>query len=74
MNFSLTEKASKYAEKLQLFMDQQVFPAEATYYSQREEFIKAATPHKLPPVIEELKRKAKAEGYGISSCLILTMV
>jgi len=24
MNFSLTDKASKYAEKLQLFMDQQV--------------------------------------------------
>ncbi|MFM7500964.1 MAG: acyl-CoA dehydrogenase family protein [Actinomycetota bacterium] len=62
MNFSLTDKASKYAEKLQLFMDQQVFPAEATYYSQREEFMKAGTPHKLPTVIEELKRKAKAEG------------
>ncbi|MFM7355756.1 MAG: acyl-CoA dehydrogenase family protein [Actinomycetota bacterium] len=62
MNFSLTDKASKYAEKLQLFMDQQVFPAEATYYSQREEFMKAGTPHTLPPVIEELKRKAKAEG------------
>ena len=62
MNFSLTDKASKYAEKLQLFMDQQVFPAEATYYSQREEFMKAATPHKLPPVIEELKQKAKAQG------------
>jgi len=62
MNFSLTDKASKYAEKLQLFMDQQVFPTEATYYSQREEFMKAGMPHKLPPVIEELKRKAKAEG------------
>ena len=62
MNFSPTEKASKYAEKLQLFMDQQVFPAEATYYSQREAFIKAGTPHKLPPVIEELKQKAKAQG------------
>ena len=62
MNFSPTEKASKYAEKLQLFMDQQVFPAEATYYSQREAFIKAGTPHKLPPIIEELKQKAKAQG------------
>ena len=62
MNFSPTEKASKYAEKLQLFMDQQVFPAEATYYSQRESFIKAGTPHKLPPIIEELKQKAKAQG------------
>ena len=62
MNFSLTDKASKYAEKLQLFMDQQVFPTEATYYSQREEFMKAGMPHKLPAVIEELKRKAKAEG------------
>ena len=62
MNFSLTEKASKYAEKLQLFMDQQVFPAEAIYQSQREALMKAGTPHKLPPVIEELKRKAKVEG------------
>ena len=62
MNFSLTDKASKYAEKLQLFMDQQVFPAETAYYSQREEFMKAGTPHKLPPIIEELKQKAKAQG------------
>ena len=62
MNFSLTDKASKYAEKLQLFMDRQVFPAEAIYQSQREALMKAGTPHKLPPVIEELKRKAKAEG------------
>jgi len=43
-------------------MDQEVFPAESIYHSQREAFIAAGTPHKLPPIIEELKQKARAQG------------
>lgn len=43
-------------------MDREVFPAEAIYHEQRLAFAKAGTPHKLPPIVEELKKKAKAEG------------
>ena len=43
-------------------MDQEVFPAESTYHEQRMTFAKAGTPHKLPPVVELLKEKAKALG------------
>jgi len=62
MDFSLSPKATEYAAKLQAFMDNEVFPAEATYHRQREEFFIAGTPHKLPPIIEELKKKARAQG------------
>jgi acyl-CoA dehydrogenase len=62
MDFSLSPKATEYAGKLQAFMDNEVFPAEATYHRQREEFFTAGTPHKLPPIVEELKKKARAQG------------
>jgi len=62
MDFSLSPKATEYAAKLQAFMDNEVFPAEATYHRQREEFFTAGTPHNLPPIIEELKKKARAQG------------
>jgi len=62
MDFSLSPKATEYAAKLQAFMDNEVFPAEAAYHRQREEFYKAGTPHKLPPIVEELKKKALAQG------------
>ena len=62
MDFRLSPKATEYAAKLQAFMDNEVFPAEKTYHHQREEFFKAGTPHKLPPIIEELKKKARAQG------------
>jgi acyl-CoA dehydrogenase len=62
MDFSLSPKATEYAAKLQAFMDKEVFPAEKLYHQQREKFIAAGTPHKLPPIIEELKKKARAQG------------
>jgi acyl-CoA dehydrogenase len=62
MDFSLSPKATEYAAKLQAFMDNEVFPAEELYHRQREEFVAAGTPHRLPPVIEELKKKARSQG------------
>ena len=62
MDFSLSPKATEYAAKLQAFMDNEVYPAEKIYHQQREKFLRAGQPHKLPPIVEELKRKAKAEG------------
>jgi acyl-CoA dehydrogenase len=62
MEFSLSPKATEYAAKLQAFLDKEILPAENRYHQQREAFIGAGNPHKLPPVIEELKQKAKAQG------------
>ena len=62
MDFGLSPKATEYARKLQAFMDDEVFPAEATYLKERAEFFRQGKPHKLPPVIEKLKQKAKSQG------------
>ena len=62
MDFSLSAKTSQYAAKLQAFMDSDVFPSEAIYEKQREELAAAGKPHGLPPVVEELKKKARALG------------
>ena len=62
MDFGLSPKATEYARKLQAFMDNEVFPAEATYLKERAEFFRQGKPHKLPPVIEKLKQKAKSQG------------
>ena len=62
MDFSLSPKATESAAKLQEFMDTEVLPSEKIYYQQREECISAGEPHKLPPVIEELKKKAQSRG------------
>lgn len=62
MDFSPSPRAKEYSEKLQAFMDDEVFPAERTYHEQRAAFAKAGMPHKLPPIVEELKQKAKSRG------------
>jgi len=62
MDFALSPKASEYRAKLQSFMDNEVFPAESIYHEQRVAFAVAGMPHKLPPVVEALKKKAKALG------------
>ena len=62
MDFSLSAKTSQYAAKLQAFMDSDVFPSEAIYEKQRHELTAAGKPHGLPPVVEELKKKAQALG------------
>ncbi|MCF8552672.1 MAG: acyl-CoA dehydrogenase family protein [Candidatus Planktophila sp.] len=62
MDFTLSAKTSEYAAKLQAFMDKEVFPAEAVYEHQREQLRVAGKPHGLPPIVEELKTKARAQG------------
>jgi len=58
MNFDLSPKAIEYSKKLQQFMDESVFPAEAVYHAQ----LGQTGPHQLPAVVEELKEKAKKLG------------
>ncbi|MGN6335842.1 acyl-CoA dehydrogenase family protein, partial [Mycobacterium sp.] len=56
----MSAKASDYHKRLSDFMTEYVFPAEAEYDKYRDE----AGPHDhtVPPVIEELKVKARAQG------------
>jgi len=55
-----SEKALQLHDELVDFMQAEVFPAEATYDAYREQ---AGTgDHTVPPVIEELKAKARARG------------
>ena len=62
MDFALSQDASRYASLLKEFMENEVFPAEAIYHKQREEFARAGTPHRLPPIVEDLKVKARERG------------
>jgi acyl-CoA dehydrogenase len=62
MDFTLSVKTIQYANKLQAFMDSEVFPAEAIYEKQRHELIASGKPHVLPAVVEDLKKKARALG------------
>src|SRR5580698_3736880 len=59
MDFALGPTCSELSEKLQDFMDQHVYPAEPVYDDQ---LLSSGDPHFHPPVMEELKREARARG------------
>ncbi|WP_026910932.1 acyl-CoA dehydrogenase family protein [Patulibacter minatonensis] len=59
MDFAPTARASEYQERLQAFMDERVYPAEAVY---DEQMRAAGDPHHQPQVIEDLKTAAKDAG------------
>ncbi len=58
MDFELSSRAQDYLERLQAFMDDHVYPAEAVYRRQRDEI----GVNDLPSVVEDLKREARARG------------
>ncbi len=60
MDFDLSPKAKEHLDRLQGFMDERVFPAEASYELYRAE--KGYGDHTLPPVVEELKAEARSRG------------
>src|SRR3954468_4229823 len=59
MDFELSERCREFQERLQAFMDERVYPAEAVYEQQLHE---AGDPHAQPPVMEELKAQARERG------------
>lgn len=59
MDFELSPKAKDLRERLLAFMEESVYPAEAVY---EEQMRSADDPHFHPPVIEELKAKARTRG------------
>ena len=58
MEFGLSPLAKKYSECLQKFMKEEILPAEAIYYKQLAD----GEDHILPPIVEDLKKKAKELG------------
>lgn len=60
MDFAMSAKAADYHKRLTEFMVEKVFPAEKSY----DEYRAAAGPgdFTVPPVVEELKKVAKAQG------------
>jgi acyl-CoA dehydrogenase len=60
MDFAMSAKAADYHKRLSAFMTEYVFPAEAKYDRYREEA--GPQDHNVPPIIEELKTKAKERG------------
>ena len=59
MDFSLSDSALALQSRLSAFMDEAVYPAAATYFDQVES---ATNRWESPPVMEELKDRARAAG------------
>ncbi|MHB8512889.1 MAG: acyl-CoA dehydrogenase family protein [Actinomycetota bacterium] len=59
MDFAFNDTTLEYKKKLEEFMDSHVYPAEKIW---AEEVRKLPDPHHSPPVMEELKKAARARG------------
>ena len=57
--FELSDRATSYRDRLLAFMDEQVYPAEPVYEAEMAE---SGDPHFHPPVLEQLKSRARALG------------
>ena len=58
--FEFTDRSKEYLERVQAFMDRHIYPAEETYEEQTANM--ETRWNGFPPVLQELKAKAKAEG------------
>jgi acyl-CoA dehydrogenase len=59
MEFELTERCREYAERVEAFMDERIYPAEPIY---AEQMRAAGDPHFYPPIMKELKEEARSRG------------
>lgn len=62
MNLEQTDRVKDLIVQVSKFMDDHIWPAEEIYGSQMDAFREEGNPWRVPPVIEELKTKAKAQG------------
>jgi len=60
VDFAFSEKTEEWRSRLQAFMDEQVMPSESVYHSQMEDV--GHDPAVTPPIVEDLKAKAKKLG------------
>lgn len=59
MDFAFSARATELRDRVTSFMDTHVLPAEPVYDRQLSD---SGAPHALPPIMVELKEKARAEG------------
>ena len=62
MNLEQSDRVKDLVVQVSKFMDDHIWPAEEIYASQMDSFREEGNPWRVPPVIEELKTKAKAQG------------
>ena len=62
MNLEQTDRVKDLIVQVSKFMNDHIWPAEEIYASQMDSFREEGNPWRVPPVIEELKIKAKAQG------------
>ena len=62
MDFEYTDRCKDYLKRVEAFMDAHVYEGDEIYERQHNEFGPDEGRWKIPPIIEELKAKAKAEG------------
>ena len=65
MDFDYSPRQREWMKRIGDFMQQHIYPAEATYTQQMEDARKKGNPWIVVPVVEELKAKAKAQGHKI---------
>ena len=59
MDFEPSDRSKELQERLLSFMDEHVLPAEPVYH---EQLVESGQPHFHPPVMEELKERARERG------------
>ena len=62
MNLEQSERVKELILQVSKFMDEHIWPAEEVYASQMDIFRGEGNPWRVPPILEELKSKAKAQG------------
>ena len=62
MDFSHSAKAQEMIARVQAFMDEHIIPNELKYMEQVDEHNGDWTKWQVPPMMEEWKERAKAEG------------
>ena len=62
MDFELSDKVKELQARVTAFVDEHVYPNEATFYAEVQANREAGNPWVPTVIIEELKEKAKAAG------------
>ncbi|MGD0866356.1 MAG: acyl-CoA dehydrogenase family protein, partial [Rhizomicrobium sp.] len=62
MNFDYSPKQKEWMKRVSDFFEHHIYPAEEVYNAQMEEATKKGNRWIVVPVVEELKKKAKAQG------------
>ena len=68
MDFAPSPRAVEHVAKVRSFMDEDVIPNEARYHRERVEVAVDGQPNTSPPVMDELKSKARAGGLWNVAC------